>query len=269
MDTEKRKILILQVVNTMAFLVMVILNALANILPINNQTTGGVSDKYPDLFAPAGITFSIWGLIYLLLGLFILYQLGLFTRKDNSHEKAILQTGWLFALSSFANALWIILWHHDMILLSLVMMVAILLCLIGITSKIYKSEPDRMQAWFYKPAFSVYLGWITVASIANVTALLVSAGWNGFGIPEWVWTIAMMAIATVLTFLYIFLKSDIIFSLVVVWAFMGIVLKHVTVFNSEYIQVIIGGSLFMGLIGAAILCRLMPFKCKPRNEELD
>jgi len=250
MDKRKQKILVLQVVNVAAYLIMVILNALANILPINNQTTGGVSDKYANLFAPAGITFAIWGLIYLMLGLFLLYQFGLFTKGSGHHEDVVLQIGWLFAASSFANALWILLWHHDLILGSLLLMIAILLCLVFITQRLFAEKPEGRQKWLCNHAFSVYLGWISVATIANATTLFVSLGWKGSGIPEWFWTLLLMVIAAVLASVRLYLQGDRPFAMVVAWALTGIVIKHVTVFDLAFPQLVLAGMFLIGWIGA-------------------
>ena len=257
MDKRKRQILVLQVVNVAAYLVMIILNALANILPINNQTTGGVSDKYANLFAPAGITFAIWGLIYLMLGLFILYQTGLFTKETDAHEPVVLKVGWLFALSSVANALWILFWHHDLILVSLLFMLIILVSLLFITQRLSGEKPDWRQKWLCNHAFSVYLGWISVATIANATTLFVSLGWNGFGIPEWVWTLLLMVIASVLACVRLFRQADRPFSLVVAWALTGIVIKHVTIFEVEYPQIVLAGVFLIGWVLATAASSLL------------
>ena len=256
-DNRKKKILMLQVINVFAYIVMITLNALANILPINNQTTGGVSDKYGNLFAPAGITFAIWGVIYVMLGLFLLYQWGIFTKDSDRHEEVVLKVGWLFAASSFANSLWILLWHHDMIFLTVLLMLVILACLIFITEALFKEAPDMKQRWLCNHAFSVYLGWISVATIANITTWFVSLGWNGFGIPEWVWTLLVMVVAAALASIRLYLRGDRPFSLVVVWALIGIVIKHITVFNMDYPQILIAGVFLVGWISAAASCSLM------------
>lgn len=266
MDAKRRKILILQVGNIIAYFVMIITNAMANILPINNQTTGAVSDKYPNLFAPIGVTFSIWGLIYLLLGLFVLYQLGLFTRLSRSHEAAVLRTGWLFVLSSFANALWIFLWHYDLILASFAVMVILLACLALLVRNSERETTGNTGFWLYRLAFSVYLGWISVATIANATALLVFLEWNGFGLSEWFWTLLVMVAGTVLAFLYLLLNKDVAYALVVVWAFAGILWKHVAVFELEYFQIVIGASVLSCLILAGIARTLIGKQCVLRKK---
>ncbi|MBI4978678.1 MAG: tryptophan-rich sensory protein [Spirochaetes bacterium] len=207
---------------------MVTVNALANILPINGVTTGAVSDSYGNLFAPAGITFAIWGVIYLLLLMFSVYQCRGFGGGDNAFiEKA----GWYFALSCVANAAWIIAWHYDFLLVSLILMIAILTSLITIYVRldIGRTAVSRMERWFVQIPFSVYLGWITVAAIANATALFVSLSWDGFGISPVVWTVIVIAAAVIITAAVLVTRRDIAYALVVIWALSGIIIKRMTV----------------------------------------
>ena len=124
--------------NMITFILMVVVNALANILPINGITTGGVSDSYPNLFAPAGITFVIWGVIYLLLGAFILYQFGAFKGKKGYNLDSVERISVYFIVSSIANVAWIFSWQYKIIPLSMVLMIVILVTLIMAYSKINK-----------------------------------------------------------------------------------------------------------------------------------
>jgi len=150
----------------------IIINALANILPINGVTTGAVSDAYPNLFAPTALTFSIWGLIYLLLGIYTIYQLGFCSK--NGKGKLCDKIAPYFAISSGANILWILSWHYRLIGVSVVLMAIILFCLIKIAD-ILRAEKLRAAEYFLiRLPFSVYFGWITVATIANITTFLVS-----------------------------------------------------------------------------------------------
>lgn len=215
--------LVLRIGNLLSFVVMVIVNALANILPINGIGTGAVSDSYPNLFAPAGITFSIWGVIYVLLLLFSLYQLGIF---GGNHE-LVKRIGPLFIISSLANTAWIFSWHYRIIPLSLVLMLVILVSLIMAYTRISRADllslRDRL---FMRLPFSIYFGWITVATIANVTALLVDLGWNGFGLSAEFWTIVAMGAGAVIGIWTMLKFKDPFYGLVILWAYLGILLKH-------------------------------------------
>ncbi|MBE0676157.1 MAG: tryptophan-rich sensory protein [Bacteroidales bacterium] len=194
---------------------MIYMNYLANALPLNNKTTGQLSDAYPNLFVPAGITFSIWGIIYLLLAAYCVFQ---FTVKGKEISSGI---GWLFAISCILNGLWIVAWHYEKLPVSLIIMLGLLVTLILINIKI-----TNLPAGLTKAAFGVYLGWICIATIANVTALLVSMNWSGGGISQEVWTIIMIAVGTLIVALTIYRITNPFIGLAVIWAFTGIILKR-------------------------------------------
>ncbi|HKK41588.1 MAG TPA: tryptophan-rich sensory protein, partial [Bacteroidales bacterium] len=201
--------------NILLFAGMIVMNYLANALPLNNKTTGELSDELPNLFVPAGITFSIWGVIYLLLLVYCVVQ---FT---GANQLVISSISWLFAITCVLNALWIVCWHYQKISLSLLVMTGILISLIYI-NMIIKGLPVGM----IKAAFGVYLGWICIATIANVTALLVNRNWDGFGLPGEVWAIIMIAAGAVITVLSVYRLRNPFIGLAVIWAFTGIIIKR-------------------------------------------
>lgn len=213
------------------YVLMIAMNGLANALPINGRTTGGVSDAYGNLFAPAGLTFSIWGVIYLLLGAHVLYQLGLFRSGEAQADRSELlgRVGVLFSLSSLANVSWILAWHYDLMLLSTVLLATMLVLLIAITRTIRGAGPlTTRESLLVRLPFSVYFGWITVATIANVTVWLVSVGWDGFGITEPVWAVAIIGVGAIIGTTVIVRDRDVAYGLVLVWAYLGIWIKHVS-----------------------------------------
>ncbi len=238
MTNEKRGTGI-KVLAAITFVLMITVNALGDILPINGVTTGQVSDSYENLFAPAGITFAIWGLIYFLTAGYTLYQLGVFRRNSKVSDEFLSKVSLLFSVSSIANALWIISWHYDLIGLSMILMLVILVCLILISREINKTELSKRDKYFIKIPFSIYLAWISVAVIANASAFLVSLGWNGFGVPE-VWTVIMIAAGLIIGMTAILKNKDAAFGLVIAWAYAGILIKHLsqTGFGGEYPSVI-------------------------------
>ena len=234
---EKSNSLIVKVAVVITYLVMVAVNALASILPINGMDTGQVSDSFPNLFAPAGLTFSIWGLIYLLLAAYTLYQLGLFQKNRGAGRSALLtRIGLLFALSSLANASWILAWHYLNIALSLLLMLVILALLAKINLIITAEELNPQERFFIRLPFNVYFGWITVAMIANVTALLVFSGWNQFGISDVTWMLVIVPVGAIIGLLTMFRFKSIAYGLVIIWAYLGIVIKHTsaTGFAGQY-----------------------------------
>jgi translocator protein len=205
--------------NIAALILVLAVNTLASVLPINGQTTADVSDAYPVLFTPAGYVFSIWGIIYLLLIGFTVYQ-ALPAQKNNEAAAA---PGGLFALSCLLNSGWIFAWHYNQMLLSVVIMAALLLTLIGIYLRVrpYRLS-GRQDRWFVTIPFSVYLGWICVATIANISIALYSINWSGWGISPVTWTVIMLFIGTFLAGYMALGKGELPFTLVFVWAFTGI-----------------------------------------------
>lgn len=229
------------------YLAMIIVNGLANALPINGMITGDISDSYPNLFAPTGITFIIWGVIYLLLAAHTAYQLGFFRKKGEKVKTALLkEVGILFSISSLANVAWIFAWHYKNILLSLLVMLIILVCLMLIYVRINKETLTANEKVFIRLPFSVYFGWITVATIANATTLLVDklgSPVNLLGISEVVWTVVILLIGLAIGAFTTFKNRDIPYGLVIVWAYIGILVKHLLAqpdgFNSQYPAVIV------------------------------
>lgn len=230
-----------RIIVVLAFFLMVVMNFLANLLPLNGQTTGEISDSYPNLFAPAGITFSIWGLIYILLACYVLYQLGIFRKtKLHRNESLFSNIAPYFILSSIANTAWIFTWHFHKILLSTVLIIVILACLAYINNRITASSLTKKETLFIRLPFSIYFGWITVATIANVTVLLVSIGWQGFGVPEAIWASIIISVGMLIGVSTIVHNRDLAYGLVLIWAYFGILIKHISKFgfNGQYPTII-------------------------------
>lgn len=226
--TPRGKKKVLQAGNILAMVLTIIINGLAVILPLNGKTTQYLSDQYENFFVPAGITFSIWSIIYILWIVFAIYQARDLAKKEEIEMPFLYQISFLFILSGVANSAWIFLWHYEYVGLSLFVMVLLLLTLLAIYVRlnIGRSTVSLAERLCVHVPFSIYLGWITVATIANVTAFLVSVNWDGFGIDHVTWTILIIAVGTLLTFLMLALRRDIAFSLVVLWAYVGIWLKR-------------------------------------------
>lgn len=218
----KNKNTFIKLMISISYVLMISVNALANILPINNLTTGQVSDSFPNLFAPTGLTFSIWGLIYLLLGAYVVYQL--FSKKINS--KLSNQVNTLFIISSFTNSAWIFAWHYEVIWLTVILMLTLLASLIKIADVLNKEKLNSDEKLLYKIPFGIYFGWITVATIANITGFLVSIGWNGFALSDTTWMISILLIGSAITTWRMHKDSNLAYGLVPVWAYYGIWLKH-------------------------------------------
>ena len=206
-----------------SFIGTLVVNFLATNLPLNNLTTGEISDSFDIYFVPAGYVFSIWGLIYLGLIAYVVFQ-ALPAQRDSSRLKKI--DSW-FILSNVANALWLFSWHYQQFALSVLVMLVILFSLIQIFLRLEIGRKKNQGAWLWavEIPFSIYLGWISVATIANVTQLLYLLNWDGFGISPQIWLVVMLAAALVISALMSFTRRNIPHALVLIWSFIGIAVK--------------------------------------------
>jgi hypothetical protein len=247
------------------FLATVTVNALANILPINGVGTGQLSDELPNLFVPAGLTFSVWGLIYLLLAGYSIACIVLAFRKDGSIRWDATD-GAIFSLNMAANIAWIFAWQYRHVAVSLVIMFIILGTLIWLeernAARLRAGKPDaspasRTARYLLSTPINVYLGWICVATIANVTALLVKYSWNGFGLDPRAWTVAVIAVGLILGLLFVFLRDAVAAPLVIVWAYAGIAIKRTQV-DMDYSRIVwISAIIAAGALLAAVGARLV------------
>ena len=212
---------ILRYANIIFFVLTVIVNGIAGSTTlIGGQDTAAVSDKYPTLITPAGYVFAIWGIIYALLGVFVIYQ-ALPKQRDSGFIEKI---GWLFVLSSIINMAWLVVWQYEFLIVSVALIIAYLLSLIGIYLRlnIGKGKTGIKEKLAVHVPFSVYLGWLSIATIANISIYLVSVGWDGFGIATETWAVLIIAVALVLTMLMLGIRKDLAYALVVIWALVGI-----------------------------------------------
>lgn len=207
-----------------SILATLVINALANALPLNGLQTGDISDRFQVYFVPAGYVFSIWGLIYLGLIAYAIYQ-ALPAQRSNSRLAAI---DGLVVAGAAANSAWIFLWHYERFPLTLVAMLVLLATLIGVylNLNIRRGQAPEQERWLVHTPFSIYLGWITVATIANITSLLDYLNWNGWGIAPETWFLIVLAAALAIAGLMARSRGDVAYLLVLVWAFVGIAVKH-------------------------------------------
>ena len=219
---------LLQIGNIIAVIITIIVNGLANILPIGGKNTAELSDNIPNLFVPAGITFAIWGIIYVLTILFAIYLAKDLFKNEKTTTPFLEKISYFFILTSIANIIWIFLWHYEQVLLSLLAMLILFasLLLMYLRLNIGKEKVSLKERIFIHVPISVYIGWITVATIANVTAVLVTIGWNGFGISEEIWTMLVIIVAAIITILMLIKRKDYAYSAVIIWALIGIYLKR-------------------------------------------
>jgi len=213
-----------QWVNMLSIVALVVMNILANALPLNGQNTGEISDRFQVFFVPAGYVFAIWFLIYVGLIAFGIYQ-ALPAQKENARLRRV---GYIFALSCVANISWLFFWHYEQFPLSLLAMLVLLVCLVVVYLRlgIGQTAVSTREKWLVDIPFSVYLGWITVATIANVTDVLYYLGWGGWGLSPQAWAVVMLAAAVVITGAMILTRGDAAYALVIIWAAAGIGFKQ-------------------------------------------
>lgn len=245
-----KKILIL-----IAFLAMIFVNAMANILPLGGKTTGQVSAKYQNLFTPAPITFSIWGVIYVLVAVFVVLQF--IPEKDISRPYGGI--AFTFVLTCIFNIAWMFCWHYDKIAASVVMMLGLLLSLIILNGLVGNAADYAGIRKLIPIGFQVYLGWICAATIANISAFLKSIGWNGFEVSAELWTVLVILAGMIIGVLFILISHQIFSPLAIVWAYVGILIRHIgkAGYGMQY-----GLVVFTLIVSIAVLLMLFPICVK-------
>jgi len=228
--------------NVAGLAAVLVLNYLSNALPLNGKTPGQLSDQYPNLFVPAGQTFAIWGAIYLLLIIWGIWQLmAVFnTSIRNRIEPALQKVGLVFLSTCLYNIAWLLAWHWEQVLLSVFIMSMLFLRLIRLNNQSQSGFQCSSvgEKWLMHAPFGIYWGWISIALIANVTALLVSVRWDGWGQPESFWTVLMIGIGTLLAGLIVWTRHNIFYGLAVMWALYGIYLKRSLVTDDTNSQLV-------------------------------
>jgi benzodiazapine receptor len=197
-----------------------VMNYASTALPLNGRTPAEISDSFNVLFVPAGYVFSIWGLIYIALLAYVIYH-SLPSQRANPRLR---RTGWLVAATSLVNGGWIFFWHFGYYVLSLAAMLALLGLLIAFYLQLNVGRAGFKGAERFTVAFlpSIYLGWITVATMANITAVLSYLGWNGWGISGTTWSVILLAAGVGVAAISAFTRRDAAYLLVLAWAFVGI-----------------------------------------------
>ncbi|MBC8335410.1 MAG: tryptophan-rich sensory protein [Anaerolineales bacterium] len=229
------------------------INGLANALPLNGLTTGEISDSFETYFVPAGYVFSIWGLIYIGLIAFSIYQ-ALPTQRENPR---LVRIGWWVVLGNLANAAWIFFWHYQIFALTVVAMLTLLVSLL-LTYMGLRSEENNVtsaERWLARLPFSIYLGWISVATIANISDVLYFFGWGQFGISAEIWMVIILIVVTGLAWAMSLREKDVAYLAVLLWALAGIGNKFP---ESGFVTTAIWSA--FGLVVVAFLLAGMPQK---------
>jgi hypothetical protein len=240
-----------QISVVVVLLATIVINILADALPINGLGTGAISDSFLVYFVPAGYVFAIWGIIYIGLIAYGIYQ-ALPSQRENPRLQA---TGWWVVLGGLANSAWIFLWHYLQFVGTLGAMLILLATLIVVYVRLginrFKASPG--ETWAVRVPFSIYLGWITVATIANVTDVLDYLEWNRLGISDATWMVIVLGAVILISGLMNLLRKDIAYALVILWALAGIAAK----FPAEGVVTVASWVTF-GLVAVTLIAAFLP-----------
>jgi translocator protein len=240
MTARLRKFII---ANVASLALVLIVNYLANALPLNGHTSAELSDFYPNLFVPAGITFTIWGIIYTWLIVWVGVQVAAFFRPDllDRVQVIVQRIGWWFPITCLLNVAWLLAWHWELVAVSLVVMLLLLSSLVIINLRIGMGDQSTSRAdyWLVHVPFGIYQGWITVATVANVTALLVGSG-LGAVLNEILWAYIVITSAVILSAWMLYQYRNLTHALAVIWALLGIWIKQKT-----GVETVAGVAMFM------------------------
>jgi translocator protein len=241
-----------QIAVIVAFVFTLVMNTLAVVLPLFGRSTKEISDSFPSFFTPAGYVFSIWSVLYLTQLVFTVYQ-ALPAQASNPRIRAV---RYPFVAACLFNGVWIIAWHGLIVPLSMVLMLGLLGSLVLAYNRLeigVKPDLNPADRWLVRLPFSLYLGWITVATVANAVSLLLNLNWNGFGISGATWAAVLVLIAASFGIAFSLSRRDIGYNMVLLWAFGGIYVAQST--NNVIIASVALGAL---LILAAIVFSRLP-----------
>lgn len=252
MNTNKLRPLI----NALCFVAMIVINYLSNSLPLNGRNPAELSDLYPNLFVPAGFTFAIWGIIYLLLLIWVSAQI-VTMFSGNLRSKiglAINRQGWWFAATCLLNIAWIFAWHWQQLLGSVLVMTGLLLALLALNKAINNgiSSDSRLEKYMTHIVFGLYQGWITVALIANITATLTGLQWQGAGIAPEVWATVVIAVGAGLAVYMTWQRNILFHGVAVAWALWGIFSKRHAIGDAPLVEYAALAAMAVVLIAVAL-----------------
>ncbi len=252
---------ILAIINFLSVILVLVINGLSQSQRWNNTTVGEISNKFGNLFTPAPYAFSIWGLIFLMLIVYSIYQVySAFSNTPESHY--IEKTGWWFTLANIGNASWVVAFTYDQILLSVGVMIMILVSLLQIVVRTNMSKEKvsfKVRAFIWAP-ISLYAGWIAVATIANSAAYFASIDFMGSKLTQVIWTIALITIAVLINTLMVWTRHMRVFAGVAVWALLAIYIRHQDSLESVAYYALVSAITLTAIIGLHTLSQFKKIK---------
>ncbi len=265
-----RKVKTLALLNLIFFFIAFTVSSLSQLKFFGGATNGEISDKYSTIFTPAGVTFSIWGVIYLSLFGFTIYKLVQSDRSDAcaSVSQDLSRIGYLFVINNIATTLWIFAFTYEYLLASMLLIIIQLITLTLIFIRLNLFNNDRLFAnkLFTQFPLTIYFAWLCVATIANISLYLVSIQWDGFGIDPSIWAIIMIIVTVLLSVFIIMKKGNPFFGLVIMWALYGIILKRVSIDEIAFSNVILTCWIGFGIVTALTVYQFYKIATYPKVE---
>jgi hypothetical protein len=258
-----KKTQILAILNLLALLIHVTLSYFTQFKLVNDQDAGQVSDAYDSLFTPAGITFAIWGVIYTALLFFCIYHIRMAFKHPGTHpaNENVNRMGVWFILNNIGAAAWLIVWTKGLIPASagLIVFQLITLIIINLRLNIHNPHAGIDSKIFTQFPLSIYFGWLTIATIANISIYLLASDWKGFGLDysPIEWTRIIIGIAVFLTSLVVFTQRNVFFGLVIAWALYGIILKRESINPTIYAEVIKTAWIGLGIVAVSCIIQFI------------
>lgn len=232
------------------YLLTILMSYLSQAIPFNGQTNGEVSDKYATLITPADYAFSIWGIIYLLLGVYVIYQ-GFFADKQTKIFDQI--APWLI-VAFIATSAWLPFFQYEMIAFSVLIMLVILGALVQVSIMLTRDRSlSRRKKGLIRVPFGMYLGWISVATLVNISVLAKYGQWYLLGISEANWLLIMITVGFVLAVVVTYATGNLLYSLVFVWAYVAIAVKHYN--ENALLQFSLGAAIVLLIISLGLLIK--------------
>jgi len=256
-----KNIRLLAFTNFWALLIHLGFSYLTQLNMINDVDVAEISHRSPSLFTPTDMTFSIWGLIYLLLFMFCIYHLIAAFKYPPSHpaNENTHRLGGMFILCNLATAAWLYCWTHAWLGLSLVLIVLQLIILLSVNMhlRIYDRDAGTASKVFTQLPLSVWFGWITVATIANADIYLLASGWQGLHLTQERWTAILTGIAVLMGLCMVLFRRNVFYGLVIIWALCGILLRHTAAGISPYREIRTVAEAGLILLGIACILQLV------------
>lgn len=237
-----KKVKALSALNAVAFLVQLCMTILVQLKLVNEYTAAEIANKYPSLLTPAGITFTIWGIIYVALAALCVYHIIMAWTQPDNHPANVAteRLGEWFILANISAAFCLLSWVNEEINLSVIFSITELVCLIVIHRRlgIYDHRAGIASRWLTQLPLSIYMGWITISTMFTGSSYINSTDWDGWGLDPVDWTTIFIGIVVFAAILVMTIRRNVFFGLIIMWGLYGIILKRMEVDSVLYYHIL-------------------------------